>query len=48
MKYSPAAVFGLSRLLNQYGVFSRQSHERFSLRVRTSLSFVPAWLRHAD
>jgi hypothetical protein len=45
MKSSPAAVFGRSRLLNQYGVFSRHSQPRFSLRVITSSSFVPAWLR---
>jgi len=45
MKYSPAAVFGLSRLLNQFGVFMRQSQNDFSSRVSVSSSLVPAWLR---
>src|SRR5512137_260482 len=45
MKYSPAAVFGRSRLLYQYGVFRPQSQPLFFLRVNTSASFVPAWLR---
>ena len=45
MKYSPAAVFGLSRLLNQFGVFIRHSQKLLSFLVSVSSPFVPAWLR---
>ena len=45
MKYSPAAVLGRSRLLNQYGVLSRQRNPDLFFRVIASLSDTPAWLR---